>query len=69
LVAAYAKRDLSGPDGFDDDDRSFQLSAGYEFDGGLLAELGWWRVEEAGESDDIVGARLSYEFGGQVRLY
>lgn len=69
LVAAYAKRNLSGPDGFDDGDRSFQLSVGYECDSGLLAELGWWRVEEAGESDDIIGARLSYEFGAQLRLY
>jgi hypothetical protein len=69
LVAAYAKRDMSELDGLDDGDRSFQLSAGYEFDGGLLAELGWWRVEEAGESNDIIGARLSYEFGAQFRLY
>jgi hypothetical protein len=69
LVAAYAKRAISGPDDLQDGDRSFQISGGYSFATGLLAELGWWRVEEAGESADILGMRLSYEFGSQLRLY
>lgn len=69
LVTAYAKRNVSGPDGVGDGDRSLQITGGYNFDNGLLAELGWWRVEEAGESADIIGMRLSYAFGTQLRLY
>ncbi len=69
FVTAYAKRALSGPDGLEDGDRGFQVSGGYNFANGLLAELGWWRVEEAGESADILGVRLSHEFGTQLRLY
>lgn len=68
-VAAYAKRELSGNNGLDESDRSLQLSAGYTFGNGLLAEIAWWRVEDASETDDIVGFRLSYEFGTQFRLY
>lgn len=69
LVTAYAKRARSGPDGIADRDRSLEVSGGYNFANGLLAELGWWRVEQAGESADIFGMRLSYEFGTQLRLY
>jgi hypothetical protein len=69
LVTAYAKRAISGPDGLSENDRSLQISGGYSFPNGLLAELGWWRVEEAGERADIVGMRLTYEFGTQYRLY
>ena len=68
-VAAYAKRELSDASGLDESDRSLQLSAGYSFSNGLLAEIAWWRVEDASETDDIVGVRLSYEFGTQFRLY
>lgn len=68
-VAAYAKRAISDANGVDEGDRSLQLSAGYNFTNGLLAELGWWRVEEVGETADIIGVRLSYEFGAQFRLY
>lgn len=69
VVTAYAKRDISGPDGLEEGDRSLQISGGYNFANGLLAEIGWWRVEEAGESADMIGMRLSYAFGTQLRLY
>ena len=69
FVAAYATRDLSDPDSGKDDDRSLELSVGFRFDNGLLAEAGWWRVEEAGESADIIGMRLSFEFDARFRLY
>lgn len=68
-VAAYAKRELTSNTASDENDRSLQLSAGYTFTNGLLAEIAWWRVEDASETDDIIGLRLSYEFGTQVRLY
>lgn len=68
-VAAYAKRELSDSTGREESDRSLQLSAGYTFTNGLLAEVAWWRVEDASETADIIGLRLSYEFGTQFRLY
>lgn len=67
-VVAYAKRSVSSSTG-DDNDRSLQLSTGFTFGNDLLAELGWWRVEQDGETADIIGMRLSYEFGKQFRLY
>lgn len=65
LVTAYAKRFIADAV----DDRSFELTGGYNFASGVLAELGWWHVKDAGESADIIGARLSYELGTQLRLY
>lgn len=44
-------------------DNSAQVSLGYTFDSGVLAEVGLWNLDDAGVRSTIVGVKLSYTFG------
>lgn len=68
LSISYTGRftDPDDPITDDVDDMLFQASAGYEFDCGLTADIGY-RFSEEDESDThVVGLLLAYEFGFTV---
>ena len=62
LAISRTGRDTEEADGSDFDDHLIQVSFGYEFDFGLLAELGWHTEKEDEENvtTNVVGVRLSY---------
>ena len=45
------------------DDHQIQISAGYAFESGLSADLGWKRSEDAGIETDTIGFLFAYGFG------
>ena len=62
LAISRTGRDTEEADGSDFDDHLIQVSFGYKFDSGLLAELGWHTEKEDEENvtTNVVGVRLSY---------
>ena len=62
LAISRTGRDTEEADGSDFDDHLIQVSFGYQFDSGLVAELGWHTEKEDEENvtTNVVGVRLSY---------
>lgn len=60
LALAYTGRFIDGTRGADSDDHQVQVSAGYAFDIGITADVGWKFVEEGGVQSEVLGALISY---------
>ena len=62
LALAYTGRFIDNDEGEDFDDYQFQVSAGYTFDFGLEANIGWKIRDEANIETETFGALLAYSF-------
>ncbi len=62
LALAYTGRFIENDEGEDIDDYQFQVSAGYTFDFGLEASIGWKIREEDEVDTETFGALLAYSF-------
>lgn len=62
LALAYTGRFIDNDEGEDFDDYQFQVSAGYTFDFGLEANIGWKIRDEENIETETFGALLAYSF-------
>ena len=62
LALAYTGRFIEDDQGEDSDDYQFQVSAGYTFDFGLEASVGWKIRDEEDIETETFGALLAYSF-------
>ena len=62
LALAYTGRFIENDEGEDIDDFQFQVSAGYTFDFGLEASIGWKIRDEDEVDTETFGALLAYSF-------
>ncbi len=60
LALSRTGRDTDRPNASDIDDALYQVSAGYSFDFGLSADVGWKIAEEGGVKSQTVGVLLTY---------
>ncbi len=63
LALSRTSRDTDRPNAGDIDDALYQVSAGYSFDFGLSADLGWKIAEEGGVESQTIGVLLTYARG------
>jgi hypothetical protein len=60
LALSRTSRDTDRPNASDIDDALYQVSAGYAFDFGLTADVGWKIAEEEGVESQTIGVLLTY---------
>lgn len=60
LALSRTSRDTDRPNADDIDDALYQVSAGYSFDIGVSAGVGWKIAEEEGEESQAIGFLLTY---------
>lgn len=60
LALSRTGRDTDRPNDSDFDDALYQVSAGYSFDFGLTADVGWKIAEEEGVESQTIGVLLTY---------
>lgn len=60
LALAATDRHTDAPDGTEETNTRFQVSAGYAFDTGVGLDVGWMRDRTAGVRTDTLGALLTY---------
>ncbi len=61
LALSRTSRDTDRPNDSDIDDAQIQVSAGYSFDVGLTADVGWKIAEEEDVESQTIGFLLTYE--------
>jgi hypothetical protein len=60
LALSRTSRDTNRPNDSDIDDALYQVSAGYSFDFGLTADVGWKIADEEGVESQTIGFLLTY---------